>query len=673
MRQGLIIILLSILLLQTNAAIALTEHHQKTAPAKRALIDHLHLAPGQRVLSELPTWSGSFTDFANQRVKYTMVGGNPAKNAVTIVPVYIIPVRMVYGAENGNTALDPATHIVGNGLTVIQNVKASPLFDPTTDYSLGGTDVGRTEYIDAYQRANFWRIVSKNNNYHVMLGEPLELPELEISVANDQGSYGKQFGKFIGTMDQAAFDQQIVAYAQKQTVLTGKALAIFVSFDVYLTIPHTDEAIGGYHSAYVISGIIPEAATYAYATYVDKQGAFGQDVSSLSHEIAEWMDNPFTQNRSNCSSKSELEVADPLEFNPFYGTFAKKLNGFTYHLQSLAFLSYFGAPTADVLNGWTSFQGPQDKLDICSFTPFEPTNATSSNVRAINAEGQVAGEFSDETDGAHGFVRNVDGSFSIFDAPDADPYSTGGTEPKAINAGSVVAGVYTDSGEETHSFIRGSDGSIIEFDPPGSLGSGLNSINDAGYAVGRLVSQDRTLHGFMRSPDGEIIIIDVPNGSSANPTSINDENAMAGTFWENGASHGFLRGMSGNITVFDVPKAKSISVAGISSDGTVGGTWFDGSASHGFLRSPQGTITVFNVARAVSTSVSSMNDRGELVGTAYGNAGLYLHGFDRKTGGTITTFDGPAGWCFPLAISSAGQIAGESDQSFLRNLAGDAQ
>ena len=54
-----------------------------------------------------------------------------------------------------------------------------------------------------------------------------------------------------------------------------------------------------------------------------------------------------------------LEVGDPLEGgnngHP-YGIWAYVLHGFTYHLQDLVWLRYFGAPANTSANSWWTFQ-----------------------------------------------------------------------------------------------------------------------------------------------------------------------------------------------------------------------------------------------------------------------------------------------------------------------------
>ena len=143
---------------------------------------------------------------------------------------------------------------------------------------------------------------------------------------------------------------------------TPDILPLFVFYDVYLTqgIGLGNCCIGGYHGT---NGPPPGSQTYSNAAYVDVK-TFSQDVSAMSHELGEWMDNPFFgTNTVGCQDNSQLEVGDPLEGGPNYGAFPYKLNGFTYNLQSLVFIGYFGAPRSDSANKWLSFQN--DESHVC--------------------------------------------------------------------------------------------------------------------------------------------------------------------------------------------------------------------------------------------------------------------------------------------------------------------
>ena len=68
--------------------------------------------------------------------------------------------------------------------------------------------------------------------------------------------------------------------------------------------------IGGYHSA-------TGAQSYTYSTYIDHSGEFAQDVSALSHEIGECVDDPLVANpNGNQTHCGILDVGDPLETIP---------------------------------------------------------------------------------------------------------------------------------------------------------------------------------------------------------------------------------------------------------------------------------------------------------------------------------------------------------------------
>jgi hypothetical protein len=92
-------------------------------------------------------------------------------------------------------------------------------------------------------------------------------------------------------------------------------------------------------------------------------GISGLDIATATHEVGEWMDDPFGNNLTpgwghtgqvpGC--QGNLEVGDPLS-----GTEAPRIimpNGFTYHLQELAFLSWFYSARSTGVSGWFSNNG----------------------------------------------------------------------------------------------------------------------------------------------------------------------------------------------------------------------------------------------------------------------------------------------------------------------------
>ena len=96
-------------------------------------------------------------------------------NTATAIQAIIIPIKLnVHKLGGGTETFDPS-HLLPNGNTVIQNTVASPVFDSTAEYTLGGIDLGTTQYEDAFQRANFWS-GQANTNYHLLLGGPTVWP-----------------------------------------------------------------------------------------------------------------------------------------------------------------------------------------------------------------------------------------------------------------------------------------------------------------------------------------------------------------------------------------------------------------------------------------------------------------------------------------------------------------
>jgi hypothetical protein len=127
---------------------------------------------------------------------------------------------------------------------------------------------------------------------------------------------------------------------------------VFVLHDVVMgdpgTSPYQNCCVLGYHGA---SGFPTQ--TYAVADY-DTTGLFGSapNIAATSHEVAEWMDDPFGTNPTPSwghtgqvqGCQNNLEVGDPLSGTLYSesGRFGKTMpNGLTYYPQELAFFSWF--------------------------------------------------------------------------------------------------------------------------------------------------------------------------------------------------------------------------------------------------------------------------------------------------------------------------------------------
>lgn len=185
---------------------------------------------------------------------------------------------------------------------------------------------------------------------------------------------------------------------------------------------------------------------------------------------------------------------------------------------------------------------------IFDFTVFDEPNGSHSAgngtyATAINANGEVVGDYEDATIGAyHGFTRDRSGNFASFDAPGSGTAQFYGTIPLAINLSGEIAGYYSDSNAILHAFIRDASGNITDFDPPGSTQTFANGINDQGDVVGYWVDSHQVYHGFLREASGRITSFSVPlknNGTFI--ISINNARQMTGFYYDTKAAmHGFL-------------------------------------------------------------------------------------------------------------------------------------
>jgi hypothetical protein len=293
--------------------------------------------------SSLQLWSGSFT-YQGKTNNYQMVGTSPfTTNTTTTINVFLIPVKMIYGKKiyGAKFIADPMKD-QQNGVSIIQNLLNSPLFN-SLDFQWGPTDVGSTQYEDAYQRGSFWGSVgSTNTSYHVVFATPTVLTEQKIKVTKAQGgALATEFGVKVGLMNINSFDSFIHTTISKFSQINPTNFPVFVTDNVYLTSGGC--CIGGYHSAE------SNGQTYSMATYIPKAGVFSQDIGAFSHEFGEWYADPLTNN-GGCGGL--LEVGDPLEGKTNYGDFNVVFNGVTWHPQALVFLSYFGAPLNTGANSW---------------------------------------------------------------------------------------------------------------------------------------------------------------------------------------------------------------------------------------------------------------------------------------------------------------------------------
>ena len=314
--------------------------------------------------TSLPFFTGIYNSLGTSlQLPFNIVGTDPANGAATTtIPTVIVPIKIVYQAAGGLNL---------DGTNVVSAVQNSPIF-LTADYTVGGTDLGVTQFGDALQRAEFWQIPGFSQDYHALLGEPTIAPTVTITVANStQGNlYRLRSGGLLGVVNSSFFDARLNALIPNYT---ANMLPIFLTDNVFEGDDGTINTccILGYHNSQGPPAIL--AKTWIYAGYTEPGTFVGDailDVQALSHEVAEWLNDPFVGAFSfgfiNIVPPAVLpgqggacivnfETGDPLEAPP--AVFTKVTNGTIYHLQDEVFLPWYLHTTPSFsVNGWYSLQ-----------------------------------------------------------------------------------------------------------------------------------------------------------------------------------------------------------------------------------------------------------------------------------------------------------------------------
>lgn len=326
---------------------------------------------GQAAANSVPMFSNVFRDNTGKIWPVTMVGADPsiAGAGTTNVPVVIIPLRVNFT----NASISPSNIGCVDTVSALTRVVNSPLFNMNITWLEGNTNVGVTQFTDGFQRANFWNYVTTiSPNYHVLLNPIQVTPEAFLNVpANLGGLIGTACANhFIGGVAINYLDSFVRSLISSLNI-PPSTFTLVVTYDVGELLSGGGLFIG-YHTAVSNAN---GTWTYAIGSYTDPNilGLAVNDVSVLSHELGEWMDDPLGNNAvpqwgnvgqvTTCPlppPPSLLEVGDPL--SGFNSTVFMN-DGTTYTVQDLAFLVWFARQNPSLaVNGWyttrNTYTGP---------------------------------------------------------------------------------------------------------------------------------------------------------------------------------------------------------------------------------------------------------------------------------------------------------------------------
>jgi hypothetical protein len=300
-----------------------------------------------------------------QKFTGVMVGNSPfTSKTTTTTTLQIVPVIV----DISGTIFDPTKpdNNCAAGKVPLKLLQQSPMVLPA-QFTLNGVNVGKEQYSDAFQRANFWKPIVKNGGtYHNKL-KVVTLKPIHYS----QGSKGMILGTSCGPL--GGLDFQTLLNDFESTVVPalqnsgqGVGPTTFPAFQFYNVVMYEGTVnqccVLGFHDAFNSPKGVQTYSPFDF----DLTGDFGPGISDTyiaAHEIDEWQDDPLGNNATppwgnigqvqGC--QNNLEVGDPLTGTP--PITVKMSNGFTYNLQELAFFNWFFGPPSIGAGGKFSDNG----------------------------------------------------------------------------------------------------------------------------------------------------------------------------------------------------------------------------------------------------------------------------------------------------------------------------
>jgi hypothetical protein len=266
----------------------------------------------------------------------TMVGADPrAGNTATTIKTVIVPLKLNFVAAGQDTSAIDALYYPGyhatpltksfDGSTRVADVLASPIFRNNVYPADMGGDTA--QYGDAFMRAQFGKI---GTGYHVSLENVKTFPTQTIDVPASKGvAYNRAAAQSAGKEAIAGIADGKWFSAHLQNLINSlqidpTTVPIFLTDNVMLYDGTYDNCCTiGYHGAGMPVGHGAGSAngqgnnpvqTFIYAAW-SKPGTYSgfysdysgtrnyprptrgiADIHALSHEVAEWLDDPYVNN-----------------------------------------------------------------------------------------------------------------------------------------------------------------------------------------------------------------------------------------------------------------------------------------------------------------------------------------------------------------------------------------
>jgi hypothetical protein len=368
-----------------------------------------HASQGLPYYDTVPNWidhyfaDGFDADGNPNQEWYTDTVGNPPwQGGTTLINVAIVPVIVDLRNDDGSPRFVNGQPLISSPETFVDPILKSPVFA----YSNWSSSSVPTQLIDAIQRASYFS--KAKDDWHTILVpsvKPARRMVLNkgsyLFALNDDGSCCLA----VAVYPQAAFGAMglPVFSSNDTTTIMGAAAAAgdittnditVLLFNNTLVLDFAGiPAVPGFHTY----GFVPEDKAYvmAFVSWISP-GIFPslppgtiEDVTPLSHELAEIMNNPITfnpfiiqnitpwwlgpkPNDNVCGH--QLEVGDPVALLP-NSVYPITMNGMTYHPQNVVLVPWFKreSPSSALHNAYTY---PDESL-MTDLSPFLDANCLS--------------------------------------------------------------------------------------------------------------------------------------------------------------------------------------------------------------------------------------------------------------------------------------------------------
>jgi hypothetical protein len=308
------------------------------------------------------------------------------------------------------------------------------------------------------------------------------------------------------------------------------------------------------------------------------------------------------------------------------------------------------------------------------FIVFDAPNAQTGSsggttVTGLDDTGLIVGWRATDESQQQGYIRKKNGSFVAYQL-DVTAY------PNGVAKDGLSVGLFKDL-TGIHAFIANRKGGIeTTFDVQDDNGLSVTGINEMSMVTGTIADVKLEYHGYIRDTRGAIVLFDAPgagttgDGAGTFPQGIAEDGTVCGWVSVPGLGHqlGFVHSSDGTIVSFNPRRSVQTYALSVGGNDVVVGYYFDSArVKHGFLRASDGTMKTYD-ARGAGTNanqgtvVNAINGNGDITGTVIDRGGL-AHGFVRSAAGKLVVFDAPG---------AGTAVQGEGTYSFVVNVKGQA-